>query len=253
MKKIFNTLVAAVLFIVSWISCKISDYPSDSHPISHELWDSLVKKYASTDGKVNYQGFIQDSVQFNSYLKLLKNNHPNPQNWNEKEQLAYWINAYNAFTVKLIVDHYPLKSIKDIKKGLPFINSVWDIKFIKIEDATYDLNNIEHSILRKNFEEPRIHFAINCASVSCPNLRNEAFTVEKLEDQLTEQAKLFLKDQGKNIITADKVELSNLFSWFKKDFKKKGNLIAYLNKYAPVQINKNAKIDYLDYDWNLNE
>jgi hypothetical protein len=253
MKKIFNTLVAAVLFILSLKSCKISDYQSDSLPVSHEVWNSLVQKYASNDGKVNYPGFIQDSVQFNSYLSILKNNHPNQKNWTEKEQLAYWINAYNAFTVKLIVDHYPLKSIKDIKKGLPFINSVWDIKFIKIEGATYDLNNIEHSILRTKFNEPRIHFAINCASISCPNLRNEAFTVDRLEEQLTEQAKLFLNDPAKNKITKDKIELSSIFSWFKKDFKKKGSLVDYLNKYAPVQIDKNADIDYLDYDWNLNE
>ncbi len=253
MKKILLSLVAALLFVFEWISCKVSEYPSNSRPVTHEIWDELVNKYATPDGKVNYKGFIQDSVRFDSYLALLKNNHPNDKNWNEKEQLAYWINAYNAFTVKLIVDNYPLKSIKDIKKGLPFINSVWDIKFIKIEGATYDLNNIEHSILRSKFEEPRIHFAINCASVSCPDLRNDAFTAEKLEDQLTEQAKRFLKNPIKNKITEDKIELSSIFSWFKKDFKKKGSLIEFLNQYAPVKINQNAEIDYLDYDWNLNE
>jgi hypothetical protein len=253
MKKIFLPIVAAVLFVFEWMGCKVSDYPSNSHPVTHEIWDGLVKKYASTDGKVNYAGFIQDSVLFNSYLKLLKNNHPNDKNWSEKEQLSYWINAYNAFTVKLIVDNYPLKSIKDIKKGLPFINSVWDIKFIKIEGATYDLNNIEHSILRKKFDEPRIHFAINCASVSCPDLRNEAFTADQLENQLTEQAKLFLNNPVKNKITADKIELSSIFSWFKKDFTKHDSLIDFLNHYAPVKINQNAAIDYLDYDWKLNE
>ena len=253
MKKIINTLIAAVLFILSWKSCKVSEYPSDSYPVSHELWDDLVRKYASKDGKVDYNGFILDSVQLDSYLNLLKNNHPNDKNWNEKEQIAYWINAYNAFTVKLIVDYYPLKSIKDIKNGLPFINSVWDIKFIKIEGATYDLNNIEHSILRSKFDEPRIHFAINCASVSCPNLRNEAFTPEKLEDQLTEQARLFLADPEKNKIAKDKADISKIFLWFKKDFKKQGSLIDYLNQYSPVKIDQKAKIDYLNYDWNLNE
>jgi hypothetical protein len=253
MKKMIVILVAAFLFVFVGKSCKVGDYPSESQPISHELWDSLVQKYVSEDGKVNYKGFIQDSVLFNSYLSLLKNNHPNDKNWSKKEQLAYWINAYNAFTVKLIVDHYPVKSIKNIKNGLPFINSVWDIKFIKIEGATYDLNNLEHSILRSKFDEPRSHFAINCASVSCPNLRNEAYTAALLEDQLTEQAKLFLNNPVKNKISADKIELSKIFSWFRKDFKKKGSLIDFLNNYAPVKINKNAEIDYLDYDWNLNE
>ena len=253
MKKILNTFIAAILFVASLKSCKVSDYQSDSHPVSHELWDSLVQKYAFKNGKVDYEGFIQDSIQLNNYLTLLKNNHPNDNNWSEKEQLAYWINAYNAFTVKLIVDHYPVKSIKDIKKGLPFINSVWDIKFIKIEGATYDLNNIEHSTLRKKYDEPRIHFAINCASVSCPNLRNEAYTSKRLEEQLTEQAHLYLSDTSKNKITKDKIELSSIFSWFRKDFKKNGSLIDFLNKYTPLQIDENAEIDYLDYDWNLNE
>ena len=172
-----NIVIALLVFVfaLEWMGCKVSNYPSDSHPVSHEIWNGLVQKYASKDGKVNYKGFIQDSVLFNKYLTILKNNHPNDKNWNEAEQLAYWINAYNAYTVKLIIDNYPLKSIKDIKKGLPFINSVWDIKFIKIEGATYDLNNIEHSILRTKYNEPRIHFAINCASFSCPNLRPEAF------------------------------------------------------------------------------
>ncbi len=253
MKKIVLSLMAAFLLAIEWMSCKINDYPSNSFPISHELWDGLLKKYASKDGKVNYKGFLQDSVQFNAYLTLLKSNHPNNKHWNEQERLAYWINAYNAFTVKLIVDYYPVKSIKHIKKGLPFINSVWDIKFIKIEGATYDLNNIEHSILRTKFNEPRIHFAINCASVSCPDLRNEAYTPEQLQDQLSEQAKLFLNNPSKNKITTQKIELSSIFSWFRKDFKKNGSLIDFLNIYAPTEIDQNAEIDYLDYDWNLNE
>ena len=253
MKKIIFALTATFLFVVEWMSCKVSDYQSDSNPVSHEIWNGLVQKHASKDGKVDYKGFIQDSVSFNNYLAILKNNHPNDKIWSEAEQLAYWINAYNAFTVKLIIDNYPLKSIKDIKKGLPFINSVWDIKFIKIEGATYDLNNIEHSILRAKYNEPRIHFAINCASFSCPNLRPEAFTAEHLEEQLTEQAKSFLNDPSKNKITEEKAEISSIFSWFKKDFVKEGTLIEYLNKYAPVKINSDTKIDYLDYDWSLNE
>lgn len=253
MKKVLCVLLVAILFAFANQSCKVREIQSDSHPVSHEIWNSLVQKHASENGKVNYTGFIRDSVQLNNYLSLLKNNHPNDKNWSKKEQIAFWINAYNAFTVKLITDHYPLKSIKDIKNGLPFINSVWDIKFIKIEGATYDLNNVEHSILRTKFEEPRIHFAINCASVSCPNLRNEAYMADRLEDQLTEQARYFLSDSTKNKITAEKIELSSIFSWFKKDFTKEGSLIDFLNQYAPLEISQNAETDYLDYDWNLNE
>ena len=251
MKYFFAIIMLFVLLFILY-SCKVKKYSSSSSPVNHQIWDSLLQKHVTEAGNVNYKGFIQDSTQFNAYLELLSNHHPNEKNWTKAEQLAYWINAYNAFTVKLIVDHYPVESIKDIKKGIPFVNSVWDIDFIKIEDATYSLTNIEHGILRKWFEEPRIHFAINCASISCPRLRTEAFTAEKLEAQLTDQAMYFLANPIKNKIAKDKIEISKIFKWFAKDFKKKGNLIDFLNQYAPVKIEKNAKKDFMEYNWNLN-
>lgn len=223
-----------------------------SKPFSHAIWDQLLNKHVKADGKVDYSGFIEDSIPFNDYLKLLSASHPNNLHWSEAERLAYWINAYNAFTVKLIVDNYPIKSIKDIKWGIPMVNTVWDIKFIEIEGEKYDLNNIEHSVLRKEFDEPRIHFAINCASVSCPNLRPEAFTAGELEYQLTDQAKKFLSDKTKNIIAKDKVQVSRIFQWFRGDFTSQGSLIDFLNKYSSVKINSNADIDYLEYNWDLN-
>jgi len=199
-------------------------------------------------------------------LELLKNNHPN-DNWPEKEQLAYWINAYNAFTVKLILDHYPVKSIKDIKDGIPFINSVWDIKFINIAGKEYDLNNIEHDIIRKKFKEPRIHFAVNCASYSCPRLRNEAFIAERLEEQLEEQTRLFFNDKRKNnIISKDKIVISSILKWYSTDFTNKGffsrlfggkgrkkNLIKFVNPYVDIDINSNATLEFMTYRWDLNE
>ncbi len=233
--------------------CGVSSYQSNSQPISHEIWDSLLHKHVNNSGEVNYKGFVADSLTLRKYLHTLSNNHPNTKNWSEAERLAYWINAYNAFTVKLILDHYPVASIKDIKNGIPFVNTVWDIKFVKIEGATYDLNNIEHSILRKRFDEPRIHFAVNCASISCPRLRNEAYQPDRLEAQLLDQAGYFINRSGKNHISADQLQLSRIFSWFKKDFTKKGNLIDFLNQYTEVKIRKDASIDHLGYDWRLNE
>ena len=252
MIKYFQLLCAiSVLMFIS--ACGgIKDYQSSAKPITHELWDSLVQKHVSEAGSVSYKGFLQDSMRFRKYLSLIQQSHPN-KTWTETQRLAYWINAYNAFTVKLILDHYPIESIKKIKKGIPFINSVWDIKFIKIEGATYSLGNIEHDILRKRFQEPRVHFAINCASISCPRLRNEAFTPDKLEEQLLDQTKYFLSNPIKNSITADHLALSKIFKWFKGDFKKKGSLIDFLNKYASVKINQNAAMDYKSYNWNLNE
>lgn len=236
-------------------------------PVSHAVFDSLLQKHVTPEGTVNYKGFIQDSVQFNEYLTLLKNNHPNKKNWSREEQLAYWINAYNAFTVQLIVDNYPVKSIKDIKSGIGFVNSVWDIKFIKIEGQEYDLNNIEHSIIRKEFNEPRIHFAVNCASYSCPRLRNEAFTAERLEEQLDDQARLFFNDKRKNkIISKNKIILSSILKWYSTDFTNKGlfsrifggkgrtqKLINFVNPYVDIDINKDAEIEFMDYRWDLNE
>ncbi len=235
-------------------SCKIQDVDSNAQPINHTIWDSLLQKHVSPDGWVDYKGFQSEKERLDKYLELLQKNHPNKDNWTRDERLAYWINAYNAFTVKLILDNYPVQSIKDIKNGIPFVNTVWDIKFIKIEGEEYDLNNIEHGIIRPKFNDARIHFAVNCASVSCPTLLNEAYTAAKLNKQLDLQARKFLSDRFRNpTVEPKKLRLSKIFSWYGTDFKKEGTLIEYLNKFSEVQIEANADIEYVDYDWNLNE
>ncbi len=226
---------------------------SNSQPISHQLWEEVLQAHVSEDGKVDYAGLKKDPTKLNAYLKLMGDNHPNAKNWSENERLAYWINAYNAYTIELILKHYPVKSIKDIKKGIVLLNTVWDIKFIEIEGNTYDLNHIEHGILRKEFEEPRIHFAIVCASYSCPNLLNHAFTAEQMEEQLTTQSKAFINDPSKNKLAPNQIQLSKIFSWFKGDFTKKGTLIEFLNTYSTTKINSEAASSFLDYSWSLNE
>ena len=222
---------------------------------SHQIWNDLTQKNVSAEGNVNYKGFIQDSLKLNAYLKLISNGAPNPKTWSKNDQMAYWINAYNAYTVQLIIRNYPLKSIKEIGGKIPFINSSWDIKFITLGGEKMDLNNIEHGILRKDFVEPRVHFALNCASVSCPKLRNEAYTGAKLNAQLDDQAKAFINNPGKNKITnGQKIEISKLFNWFEGDFKKtSANVPEFLSKYSKVKVDAKADIDYLDYNWNLNE
>jgi len=219
--------------------------------MSHERWSELLTKHVTESGKVNYEGFIKDQIQFEEYLSQLSQSPPGT-NWSDEEKIAYWINAYNAFTVKLIIDHYPLKSIKNISDGLPMINSPWDIKFFKIGKTDFDLNTIEHEILRKQFDEPRIHFAINCASFSCPVLRNEAFTADRLNEQLEDQATSFINNPDKNSINSSETKLSKIFSWFESDFTKKESLIDFIKKYAPT-INQENKIEHLEYLWNLNE
>jgi hypothetical protein len=224
-------------------------------PPSHQIWNELLQQHVTKTGEVNYKGFIKDKAKLQRYLDTISNTPPDKKNWTKEEQLAYWINAYNAYTVKLIIDNYPLKSIQDLHPTLkvPGVNTVWHKKFFKIGGQDASLDEIEHKILRKEFNEPRIHFAINCASFSCPPLRNEAFIATKLEKQLDEMAKAFINDPKRNKITSDKAELSQIFNWFKGDFTKKGSLIDFLNKYSKTKIKANAKINYMDYDWSLNE
>jgi len=250
MKKYFHYLILLAIIVLG--SCRVSKKASDSNPVSHELWTELLQKYVSDEGWVDYQGFHKDSQKLDRYLDILRKSHPNDKNWSRDEQLAYWINAYNAFTVKLIVDHYPVASIKDIKNGIPFVNTVWDIKFIEIEGHDYDLNNIEHGIIRQYFDEPRIHFAINCASISCPRLLNTAYLPSKLEEQLTNAAKSFLADPLRNQVS--EYQVSSIFSWFRGDFKKKsGSLVNFINQYAPEPIPEDANLTFLEYNWQLNE
>lgn len=241
-----------LFFAIVLFTCGQQQPSAQTKPVSHDIFDGLLKKYVDKNGNVNYIGLKKDQKILDSYLTLLSSNEPSAS-WSKDEQLAYWINAYNAFTISLVVKHYPVASIKEIRPGISFINSVWDIKFIKIGKETYDLNNLEHGIIRKKYDEPRVHFAINCASYSCPALRNEAYTADKLDAQLTDAAKSFLADKNKNEFTADRITISKIFDWFTGDFKKNGSLIDFLNKYAPVKINAKAKIDYKDYLWSLNK
>jgi hypothetical protein len=212
--------------------------------VDYSLWTDFLQKYVSSKGQVDYKAISLHPENLDKYLSKLVQTIPN-ENWSKNETLAFWINAYNAFTIKLIVENYPIKSIKDIE-------SPWDKKFIKIGTETLSLNHIEHNILRK-MDEPRIHFAIVCASISCPKLLNEAYTSENLENQLNKATKEFLSDSTKNNISEYKLELSKIFQWFSKDFKEDGSLIDFLNLYSEIQISNNAKITFTDYNWNLND
>jgi len=223
---------------------------------THDGFTQLLQKYVSPEGKVNYNGFIRDSVALNQYLSLLGANPPNTKTWSDAEQMAYWINAYNAYTIKLIVKYYPIKSIKDIGNAIqiPFINTPWDIKFIRIGSERMDLNNIEHGILRKKFKDPRIHMALVCASRSCPVLLNEAYEPGRLDAQLSHQAKTFLADEGRNRIAPEHAEVSMIFNWYGSDFDKDaGSVRAFINAYSSTKINNGAPITFLEYDWSLNE
>ena len=217
--------------------------------IDHGPLNELLQKHVRANGTVNYEGFIADKTKLQSYLNTLSKNAPKAQ-WSQKEHLAFWINAYNAFTIKAIVDHYPVKSITEIKPS--DAKNIWKSSFFSIGGKKMSLDQIENDVLRVEFDEPRMHFAINCASISCPVLRNEAYVAAKLDVQLTEQSKRFFRDQSKNVLSANSVKISSIFNWFQEDFTKHGTLIDFINKYADVRISQSAKVSYMDYDWNLN-
>lgn len=252
----FGVIVLIFASFALWFSCSPSITgisKSESKPIDHEVFNDLLGKYVDSEGMVNYKGFIAEKDNFQVYLNLLSNNHPNEKNWNSNERKAYWINAYNAFTIQLIVDNYPVVSIKDLGGSVYKVNTPWDKRFILIEGKDYDLNNIEHDILRKHYSDPRIHFVVNCASFSCPPLRNEAFVASKLDEQLEDSAKRFVNDKKRNDISKDKINISRIFKWFSGDFTEETDIIGFLNKYSEVQIDADAEVDYQEYLWTLNE
>ncbi|GAA4381323.1 DUF547 domain-containing protein [Hymenobacter koreensis] len=223
-------------------------------PVDHSAFDQLLKKHVNEKGLVNYKAWKADQAAFNQYLQLLSKNPP-AAGWSKAEQMAFWINAYNAYTIRLILDHYPLESIKDIgsKIQIPFVTTPWAAKFFSIGGEKTSLDNIEHSILRKKYDDPRIHFALVCASISCPRLRNEAYTAAKLNSQLDDQGRDFLNDPTKNKPGKATAQLSKYFDWYKGDWEKNGqSVVKWVNKYAATKMNTDAKVTYLDYNWKLN-
>ncbi|RMF25420.1 MAG: DUF547 domain-containing protein [Bacteroidetes bacterium] len=211
---------------------------------SHAEWDFLLRRFVNTQGRVNYAALKKEEHKLDNYLSILRENPPAPD-WSKGEQLAYWINAYNAFTVKLILEHWPVSSITKLHGGKP-----WDVKWIQLGDKKYSLNQIENEIIRPKFKEPRIHFAVNCAARSCPPLLNQAWTPRNLEPMFERQARRFINDPAFNKIQPDAAQLSKIFDWYAEDF---GDLVAFINRYSKVKLRPDAKITFLEYDWALNK
>jgi uncharacterized short protein YbdD (DUF466 family) len=232
---------------------------------SHSTFSNILNKHV-TNGKVDYKKLISDN-DFDNYLAQLKNTNPDTiKSTNNK--IAFWINAYNAYTLKIIIDNYPLESINDLHSGglilgTVFSSTIWDEDFVIINNKQTTLNTIEHDVLRKDFIEPRVHFALVCASISCPPLRNEAYEGYKLDSQLTSQAMIFLTDNTKNSFDVNKkeAEISKIFDWFEEDFGDNDDeVLLFLSRFLPKSISNSLKndgsdwdIDYKDYNWNLNE
>ena len=251
-----------LLMIISIFS--LSAFASNTFDHSHKIWDQVVSKHVvNKDGQAlfNYKALKADAKAFEGYLTTLSAvSKKEFGKYSRDQKMAFLINAYNAFTVKIVIDNYPVKSIKDIGS---LLTSVWDKDFYTFLGKKRNLNYIEHGVLRKKYDEPRVHFAVNCASLGCPNLQNKAFTAENLEGLLASGEKEFFAQAHKNKIDKkDKeVVVSKIFDWFGVDFKKKhGKVAKYLSKAFDTDsatraniANGKYDIEYSDYDWKLNE
>ncbi len=238
----------------------------------HTSWDALLARHVDVrDGgsitTVDYAGFATDRALLQRYLQELEAvERRSFDGWSEAEQLAFLINAYNAWTIELILGEWPdLKSIKDLGS---FFRSPWSRAFIPLLGQTRSLDDIEHKLIRGSdrYRDPRIHFAVNCASVGCPALRAEAYRGPELEAQLAEQTRLFLRDRSRNRMADDTLQLSSIFKWYREDFEKQWKGYAQLEEFllehadaldlSPadrVRLQAGTlDIDFLSYDWKLN-
>ena len=223
-----------------------------SAAVDYSLYAELLEKYVKT-GVVDYQGFKNEENKLDQYLKVLEETDTKklPRN----EAFAFYINAYNAWTIKLILSAYPgLKSIKDLGS---LFKSPWKKNIARIDGDVITLNNIEHDILRPRFKDARIHFTVNCASKSCPPLRPEPYQGDVLDQQLTEMTETFINDPEHNRLEGNTLYASSIFKWYSEDFN--DDIVGFFIKYARGDLKgklekhqKEIKVKYLDYDWSLN-
>ncbi len=239
--------------MTGWIACCLL-LAAPAAP-SHASWTPLLSRYVHS-GEVDYHGLKANSAELDGYLRtLVRTRGEELDKLSRADRLAFWINAYNAYTVRTVLDHYPLKSIRSI--GL-LPGAAFRASFIPLAGEELSLNDIEDRL--RSMKEPRIHFALVCAAKSCPALRAEAYTGEQLERQLSEAAREFLADRRKNRFdpASRTLELSSIFKWYRGDFESAaGSVEAYVARYAPDALAQaarqiNARIAFLEYDWSLN-
>lgn len=261
---------AAALFASN--SASTPSVTDETGRFDHGAFDALLRRHVH-GAFVDYAALALEKDVLEAYVTTLAASSPAElEKLPRAERMAFWINAYNAFTLRAIVRHYPiqssfLRSVAFPENSIRQIPDVWDEKH-RVAGADLSLNEIEHSILRPQFRDARVHFAVNCASIGCPPLRAEAFVGDKLEEQLDQQTRAFLRDSERNQI-GDRVRLSQIFDWFGKDFGGEGAfeengsapaaVLKYLQPFATDEqrrILENTDPDdlsYLDYDWTLND
>lgn len=235
--------------------------PGSTMKIDHAAWDRFLKRYVieGDDGmnRVDYGGVTEaDRRHLSRYIEQLTA--LSISHYNRLEQRAFWINLYNALTLRVVLDHYPVASIRDIdiSPGL-FADGPWGKKLVEIEGEAVSLDDIEHRILRPIWKDPRIHYAVNCAALGCPDLKREAFTGGNTESLFEQGAHTYVNDPRGVHIEAGKLIVSSIYVWFEADFASGGGVLAHLRHYADAALTeKLVKFDTIDdhrYDWSLND
>ena len=250
MKACFNRIFSIILLVLLFANqSSIANPPNDSNQLYEKVLNSYLK-----DGLVDYLGLKSDPKNLNKYLDQMSSTSKQTfDEWNKNEQLAFLINLYNAQTLDLVANNYPVKSIKDIASDS---GGPWEQPIVTLFGDKITLNALEHEVIRKNYLDPRVHFALVCAALGCPVLLNTPYQAATLENQLDQQTKAFLLDPDKNSIDSERkiLRLSPVFDWYKKDFiAKSGSVIEFVNPYFNDQANSDFEIQYTNYDWSLND
>jgi len=220
--------------------------------LNHGRWTDLLQMYVH-NGVVDYGGFKVEESKLDRYLDVLATTDPN--RLSHDEQFAFFINAYNAWTIKLILTAWPdVQSIKDLGG---FLKTPWQKAFVSLNGGTMTLDDIEHRILRPRFKDPRVHFAINCAAVSCPPLRSEAYVGHRIDEQLNDSTRSFLNDSKNYRFEGHQFYISRIFKWFGEDFNDDplGFYLKFAEEPLKTDLEKSQSdidIEYLDYNWALN-
>ena len=260
MMAVFAGAVAMVSIHAMALSEEFSSYSGqDQSAIDHTSWGGFLESYIKPSAEgvnlVSYSTVSDaDKAGLKAYIDALEA--VDPTRLTEDEAFAYWVNLYNAVTIDVILDNYPVKSIKALGS---FKSGPWNKKLVTVNGEGLTLNNIEHDILRKFFDEPRVHYAVNCASIGCPNLAVEPYTGADLDAQLEKSARAYVNDPRGVTITSDgKVVLSKIYKWFKEDFGSSQSMIlAHVRRYADDDLRAKLadvkKINGYEYDWGLND
>lgn len=255
--------LASPLAIISCSKNKEAETYEISAPLeqidhSHAAFSEILEEHVK-DERVDYAALKGDPAALDSYLETLAAVPRDAfEKWDENQQMAFLINLYNAATLELIIDHYPLESIKDIGN---LFKGPWKQEVVRLFGKIETLDHVEHDLLRPDYDDPRVHFAVNCASIGCPALRAEAFQASALDSQLDEQGRLFLGDDSKNRLDDenDILYLSPIFDWFEDDFTShSGSIAKFVAPYFPaderkVILESEPEIEYTEYDWALND